>query len=189
MTITQHTLQGQYAGFATRVIALVIDISIISAVLVGFNWFFTTSVEFLNIDMRNCEPQGFLPYIYFGACVVLGIVQIAVSALLWPLYFIFFWTLGGQTAGDALMGVRVVRLNGEPMTIVTSIKRLIGYGICIATFGIGFLWVIWDDRRQGWHDKLARTCVVYSWQARQNDLNLVKVRNRLARRSTKEPTA
>jgi uncharacterized RDD family membrane protein YckC len=28
-------------------------------------------------------------------------------------------------------------------------------------FFLGYLWILVDDRRQGWHDKLARTLVVY----------------------------
>lgn len=180
--IEERTLQGQYAGFVSRVLALVIDLLLISTVLVVFNWFYTTALSFLNFDVQNCQPRQFLPMLSFLSCEVLRIVQLTISLLFLPVYFAFFWTLGGQTAGNAAMGIRVVRLNGKPMRALTALRRLVGYGLCILTFGIGFLWVIWDDRRLGWHDRIAGTCVVYSWEARQNDLNLMRARNRLAGR-------
>ena len=40
--------------------------------------------------------------------------------------------------------------------------------MAILPMGLGVLWVIVDDRRQGWHDKLAHTCVIYAWNAEQN---------------------
>ena len=46
--------------------------------------------------------------------------------------------------------------------------RLLTYGLSLAAVGIGFLFILSDDRRQGWHDKIAGTCVIYSWKARQS---------------------
>jgi hypothetical protein len=57
--------------------------------------------------------------------------------------------------------------------------RWLGYQLCLATLGIGFLWVLVDDRRMGWHDKLARTCVIYSWKAVQNQRLLRAMDSRL----------
>jgi uncharacterized RDD family membrane protein YckC len=34
---------------------------------------------------------------------------------------------------------------------------------------LGFFWILIDDRRQGWHDKIAGTCVVYTWHARPDE--------------------
>jgi len=180
--MNERTLQGQYAGFVSRAMALVIDFVLIGALLVVFNWSYTTALGIVNFDVQNCQPHQFLPMLSLLSCEVLRGIQLIITLLLGPLYFLFFWTLGGQTAGNAALGIRVLRLDGEPMRVFNSVRRLIGYGLCIVTFGIGFLWVIWDDRRRGWHDRIAGTCVVYSWEARQNDVNLMRVRYRLAGR-------
>jgi uncharacterized RDD family membrane protein YckC len=39
--------------------------------------------------------------------------------------------------------------------------------------GIGLLWIMVDDQRQGWHDKLAKTFVIYTWAARPDEQFLV----------------
>ena len=83
-------------------------------------------------------------------------------------YALFFWGTTGQTPGKAVMGIRVVRFDGKPMTLWTSVRRIAGYGLSLAAVGIGFLVILADDRRRGWHDKIAGTCVIYSWKARQN---------------------
>jgi uncharacterized RDD family membrane protein YckC len=77
-------------------------------------------------------------------------------------YYVGFWLLVGQTIGKRIMGVRVVRTDGTRLGFVAATVRLLGY-LASAILFLGFLWVIIDNRRQGWHDKLAGTMVVYAW--------------------------
>jgi hypothetical protein len=86
-----------------------------------------------------------------------------------PVYFIFLYASTGQTVGMYIMGIRVVRLDGKHMTLVGATVRWLGLFLSMIPLGLGFLWVLIDDRRQGWHDKLAHTCVVYAWRAGQDD--------------------
>ena len=60
------------------------------------------------------------------------------------------------------MGIRVVCTDGTRVRFGNAIRRQIGYFIS-ATLFLGYLWILVDNRRQGWHDKLAGTMVVYSW--------------------------
>ena len=50
--------------------------------------------------------------------------------------------------------------------LLQSAIRVIGYGISAAVFMMGFVWILFDGRRRAWHDHLARTYVVYDWDAR-----------------------
>ena len=77
------------------------------------------------------------------------------------LYFTAFLTLWrGQTPGKKLAGVRVVRLNGQPMTLWTSFERFGGYAAGLVTGLLGFVQVFWDRNRQMIHDKIVETVVV-----------------------------
>ena len=76
-------------------------------------------------------------------------------------YPVGFWVLLGQTPGKLLMGVRVSQMTGQPLTIRRAALRYVGYWLSAIPFGLGFFWVLMDDRRQAWHDKLAGTYVVY----------------------------
>jgi len=75
-------------------------------------------------------------------------------------YYWYFWTRSGQTPGQRMLGVRVIRLDGELMTgtdaLARYLVRLIG-GFC---FALGFIWAFSDRLNQTWHDKAAGTVVI-----------------------------
>lgn len=76
-------------------------------------------------------------------------------------YFVYFWTQkNGQTLGHKVLGIRVVREDGKPIDIPTALIRYVGYIVSGIVIGLGFFWVIWDPKKQGWHDKMAGTIVV-----------------------------
>ena len=80
---------------------------------------------------------------------------------LWSLYFTVALTLtGGRTVGKKMMGLRVLRLDGEPLTWWSSFERAGGYVAGIATGTLGFVQVFWDSNRQCVHDKIVGTVVV-----------------------------
>lgn len=176
MAPNKEDARGQYAGLISRGVALLLDIVIANILVIGFVWLFDHTADLMGIPVPDCSLR---PGLFFGLapiiCNAANIARTVVSALLLPAYFVFFWALAGQTLADGLLGVRVVRLDGSRMNLPTALVRLVGYGICILSFGIGFLWALVDDRRQGWHDKLARTCVVYSWRARRNPAGLAEL--------------
>lgn len=77
------------------------------------------------------------------------------------LYFTLFlawWT--GRTPGKYLVGIRVVRLSGEPLSLWLAFERFGGYAAGIATGMFGFAQLYWDPNRQALHDRIARTVVI-----------------------------
>ena len=74
------------------------------------------------------------------------------------LYLVGFWSLAGQTPGMRFVGIR---LDGERLPLRRSLKRLIGLGLSVVTFGLGFLGIVFRERRRGWDDRFAGTDVVY----------------------------
>jgi uncharacterized RDD family membrane protein YckC len=68
-----------------------------------------------------------------------------------------------------ILGVRVISVDGGPVSFWQSIRRFVGYLISFILY-LGYLWILVDDRRQGWHDKIANTLVVYAWDARPDEL-------------------
>jgi uncharacterized RDD family membrane protein YckC len=76
------------------------------------------------------------------------------------IYFIGMWTWKGQTLGQIVAKVQVVRIDGKPMDLRTSTLRFLGYLACFLTLGIGFLMIVFDSEKQGLHDKIAGTYVI-----------------------------
>ncbi|HKJ01398.1 MAG TPA: RDD family protein, partial [Longimicrobiales bacterium] len=75
----------------------------------------------------------------------------------------------GQTVGKRLMKIRVVCLDGEPITWWTAFERAGGYAAGFATGLLGFAQVIWDANRQAIHDRIVGTVVVMDGAAKVED--------------------
>ena len=94
------------------------------------------------------------------AFVLVIIGYLATAALI---YFnlIYFYVHNGQSLGKSFIGLRVVRQDGAPIDYRTAIIRhVVGYPLSVICLGMGFLWMFWDQKQQGWHDKLAKTLVI-----------------------------
>jgi uncharacterized RDD family membrane protein YckC len=74
---------------------------------------------------------------------------------------IAFWMARQATPGKMLIAARIVdaRSGGKP-SAGQAIARYLGYFVSTIPFGLGLIWVGLDDRKQGWHDKIAGTVVV-----------------------------
>jgi len=66
----------------------------------------------------------------------------------------------GQTVGKRIMGIRVLRLDGDPITWWAAFERAGGYAAGFATGLLGFAQVYWDANRQAIHDRISGTVVV-----------------------------
>jgi uncharacterized RDD family membrane protein YckC len=77
------------------------------------------------------------------------------------LYFTAFTALWrGQTPGKKLFGIRVLRLDGLPMTLWASFERFGGYAAGLFTGLSGYAQVLWDRNRQAIQDKISETVVI-----------------------------
>ncbi|HLY13766.1 MAG TPA: RDD family protein [Candidatus Limnocylindrales bacterium] len=77
------------------------------------------------------------------------------------LYFALFWSKRGATPGQQLLGVQVRdERTGARISLKRALLRYFGYVVSIWIVYIGFIWVAFDSRKQGWHDKIAGTVAV-----------------------------
>jgi uncharacterized RDD family membrane protein YckC len=80
------------------------------------------------------------------------------------IYYIGAWANSGQTLGDTLLGVKIVTTHGTRLSMGQAIVRYIGYLISAAVLSLGFLWIAFDKKRQGWHDKMGGSVAISAQQ-------------------------
>jgi uncharacterized RDD family membrane protein YckC len=134
----------EFAGYGARILAYLVDGILIT---IGV-WV----VAFLALLTGSGSELNILATILIGFAVLLALA-----------YFPFFWQRTGQTPGMQALNIRVVRdKDGGPLGWGSAILRLIGYTINSIIFGlpIGWLWILFDSRRRGWHDLIGGTVVV-----------------------------
>ena len=133
----------RYVGFWARTAAAVLDSLFLLVALVPL-------VFLLNLIAGGdgADPQGGL----FQALIVNGFPILAV---------LVFWWAYQATPGKMLVKARIVDAEtlGEPENW-QWVVRYLGYTLSTIPFFAGLIWVGIDERKQGWHDKLARTVVV-----------------------------
>ncbi len=160
----EQNLQGHCAGFVSRLSAFVIDVLLVTATLSVASWFVVTVGTLFRLDDLFGTILGRSTLISVGTILVSLVGTLFVVG-----YPAFFWVLTGQTPGMILLGLRVVATDGGRVSFWRAVRRLIGYVLAALPLFIGFLWVLVDDRRQGWHDKVAGTYVVYAWAAHPDE--------------------
>lgn len=123
-------------------------------------------------------PAGF--WRRFGAAVIdgvlLGIVNVVLRLVVGSAggsgigilvslgYFTFFHGRTGQTPGDAALAIRVVdERNGtsRPIGYSRAAGRWVVSIASTAVILLGFLWMLWDAKKQTWHDKAVGSLPVY----------------------------
>jgi uncharacterized RDD family membrane protein YckC len=141
-----RTARPMYAGIATRAIALATDAAV-------------TIVLFMSVvgmaALVSSLVGGLRPAWLAGALLASGWM------LLVGTYFVLFWSSAGQTPGMRLMHVRVRDRDGDTPSLARSIVRLVGLVLSIVPLFIGFVPVLFTQRRRGLADLLAGTEVLY----------------------------
>lgn len=90
-----------------------------------------------------------------------GPVDFVITWVLPAVAIVAFWIARQATPGKMVIGARIVDARtGGPITRGQAIGRYLGYYVSLLGGFLGFFWVAWDPRKQGWHDKLAGTVVV-----------------------------
>lgn len=126
----------EYAGFWIRMMAALIDLVLIAALL----------------GPITIALTGKGPTLTEG-----GLINFLAPAVV----IIAFWRWKSATPGKLLMRLEIVDAStfGKP-TLSQWLLRYLGYVLSAIVVFIGFIWIGIDDRKQGWHDKIATTLVV-----------------------------
>jgi uncharacterized RDD family membrane protein YckC len=147
----------KYAGFWRRLVAFSIDSTIaffIFIILFTIAWlsFFSGAIsgnsQVFFADLT--DPASFSPVIIFS-CIFFIFTNLA--------YFTYFHGATGRTPGKMLLGLQVVSDDGTSISFGIAFLRAVGYFVSNIFF-LGFIWVAFDKKKQGWHDKIAGTVVI-----------------------------
>ena len=137
-----------YAGAVTRSLALGVDLLAIN-----------TAIAVIGAGIGLVASALSLGHLDLNAAVVAALL--GVWWLIVGTYLIVFWTLVGQTPGMSLMRLRVAARDGGRPGLRQSIVRVVGMVLAAIPLMAGYALILFDDRRQGLQDKLARTFILY----------------------------
>ena len=94
---------------------------------------------------------------YYG-----GILLYWVLCILGHIIILVLWFTKQASIGKMAISAKIVDARtGKAPTKGQLIGRYFAYLLSSLPLGLGFLWIAFDSKKQGWHDKLAGTAVIY----------------------------
>lgn len=130
----------KYAGFWVRVVASIIDSILIMIVSLPMTY------------GNDSSYTRFLDLAYYGSW------DSFVDWILPAIVVIYFWITKSATPGKMVFHIKIIDAKtGEKPSNQQFLIRYLGYFVSTIPLMLGFIWVAFDDRKQGWHDKMAGT--------------------------------
>jgi len=135
-----------YAGFWRRLVATLLDVILIMVLT------FPLLTMIYGLGFWDADQTGFIA----------GPVDFLVSYVSPALASIWFWCRYRGTPGKLIASAYVVdAVTYENINVKQAIVRYLAYFVSLLPLGFGYFWVAVDKRKQGWHDKIAGTVVIY----------------------------
>ncbi|MFD2176907.1 RDD family protein [Veronia pacifica] len=148
-------LNRKYVGFWHRSLASLVDGVLLGVVTAP--WLYSVYGEQLFVSER----------------LFLGTTDVMLRFILPFVVTLLFWIYRAATPGKILISAKIIDAKtGLPPTKIQYVVRYFGYFVSSIPFGLGLLWVALDDKKQGWHDKLAGTYVIYTNQYVDKDISI-----------------
>lgn len=146
--LSEPTRPIEYPGFWKRLLAAIIDLLVLLVIIVP------VELAIFGMDYLELALSGQTLSVDIWVQLILPLAAL-----------VLFWRYTNATPGLFAISAKIV----DAGTIGSvSPGRLLVRAICLAVMlilivplGIGLLWIAFDSRKQGWHDKIARTLVVY----------------------------
>jgi len=154
---------GERAGFGTRLGAYILDSILYGLlgmlfVIPGIILIVQSFSDCVSFNDEVVCPPGSPKGGMIGAGIALMLVGMLV------VFILFVRAMGktGQTWGSKIVGVKVISATtGEPIGVGKAIGRTLFAGFISANiFYLGYLWMLWDDKKQTWQDKVVSSIVV-----------------------------
>lgn len=133
----------EYAGFWLRVLASIIDNLLLMVIMLP--------LLLAIYGETYWESTRFVE----------GFWDVMISWVFPAVAIVLFWIYRAATPGKMALHMRIVDARtGAKLKPQQCVVRYLGYFVSIIPFMLGIIWVAFDKKKQGWHDKIAKTVVI-----------------------------
>ena len=137
----------EYVGFWKRLVAFLIDVFILTVITVPL-----LLAIYGRSYFRLAQEGG----------GIAGVWDFLIQYVLPTIAVIVFWRYRGATPGKMAISAKIVDAKtGGPASTGRLVVRYFAYLVSMLPLFLGFVWIAIDKRKQGFHDKIAGTLVVY----------------------------
>lgn len=132
--------EQQVASFGQRAVGRILDLLTVYVVLLVVGLIFFRSA----ITETGQQDNNFT--------LIVSVLALIIQS---------FWEGQGGTPFRRRYGAVIVDINtGQPIGMPRAFLRILVANVSLLALGLGYFWMLWDPKKQTWHDKAARTLVV-----------------------------
>jgi uncharacterized RDD family membrane protein YckC len=143
-----------YAGFWIRFLAYFIDAIIINVVVAAIS-FVVGALIGVAATASGIHDNDKIATIAGGVGALIGIISVII-------YYVVFCSGRWQaTPGKRMLGIHIITVGGEKVGGWLALGRYLAYLVSSLPFGIGFFMIGWNNEKQGLHDMICKTRVIY----------------------------
>jgi uncharacterized RDD family membrane protein YckC len=153
------TLQGHYAGAASRLAAYLIDQGVLGLMFLAASAVVSYSIDLFLPDNGGWEAPTWVVASLYG--------------LWYVAYFAIPWSVSGKSLGMLVVGIRVVRGDGSALGGPSALVRALVLPLGFVTAGLTFIGIVVGRRHRALQDCAAGSVVVYDWDARAARLRVM----------------
>jgi uncharacterized RDD family membrane protein YckC len=140
-----HESETNQVGLVTRALAGVVDLALIGGLLASV-------IPAISGNGDGLSIWGVLTF---------GLIGFLIGSTI----FVAFWALVGQTPGMRFLSIHLDAGGSQEIGLKRALRRLLGVLVALIPLGLGFFAILLSPERRGWHDRLARTSVLYDEDA------------------------
>lgn len=144
-------MEYQRAGFLKRLLAYTLDILLITSIVIAIAWPLGFN-EAWSYRTSEINRYGFV------------LRKKLVRDISFIIYCVYACALEASplegTLGKYVLHIKVLKMDGNKLTIKDSIVRNLFKIISMIPLALGFIWALFNKNRSTWHDYIAKTMVV-----------------------------
>jgi uncharacterized RDD family membrane protein YckC len=143
-----HEAETNQVGLVTRALAGAIDLALLGALFSITSGLLASIIPAISGGDDGLSVWGVLTF---------GVVGFVIGGAI----FVAFWALVGQTPGMRFLSIHVDAGGTREIGVRRALRRLLAILLSLLPLGLGFFAILLSPKRQGWHDRIAGTMVLY----------------------------
>lgn len=149
-----------YASFTARIIATVIDVVLSALILYPL---ISLTYKYIGIEKPaiNQDMAHKMTYTELIDVTMQAMPSLIFETVILTVVIIILWVYKAATPGKMLLNMKIVDAKTlQKPGIIQSLVRYFAYIPALLPLYLGFIWIYFDKRKQGFHDKIAGTIVI-----------------------------
>jgi uncharacterized RDD family membrane protein YckC len=155
-----NTDEVEYASLTARIAATVIDVVLSALILFPILSFVYKYIGIEKPALSQAQAYN-MRFVDLADILIKAAPSLILETAVLAIVVILLWVYKAATPGKIILNMQIVdaKTHQKP-GVMQSVVRYFAYIVSFMPLYLGFIWIYFDKRKQGFHDKIAGTVVI-----------------------------